>query len=109
LSKRKRGAGGAGGSGSVTGLGSINAAPSISPVDAEDGVDASRDGGSEHLEPKMKKPDLLGTLRGQFPFTAPSGFAGNGNKKAKVDESSKSVEKKKDDYEKFVEEIGDIL
>ncbi|KAF5375202.1 hypothetical protein D9758_000559 [Tetrapyrgos nigripes] len=109
LAKRKRGAGGAG---SGTGAGSINAAPSVSSadgMDAEGGVDVSGSGFSEGIgEAKMKKPDLLGTLRGQFPFASPASTTGAGNKKAKVDDSSskgKEKEKKKDDYEKFVEEI----
>ena len=64
----------------------VNAAPSLGELanDAEKNVDA--------------RPDLLSTLRNQF-GPAP----GSSTKQDKVDS------KRKDDYDRFVEEMGDIL
>lgn len=64
----------------------INAAPSID---------------SSIGEPELAtapRPDLLGTLRSQF---GPSSAVG-GTK-------AESMQKPKDDYEKFLEEMGDVL
>lgn len=47
-----------------------------------------------------KKPDLMSALKGQLGLSAPSQGSG----------SSKTADvKPKGDYEKFVEEMGDIL
>ncbi|KAK7465539.1 hypothetical protein VKT23_005513 [Stygiomarasmius scandens] len=105
--KRKRagGAGSSGSGGSGGGLGRVNAAPETGDSGEGTSGGGEVEGESATSASGMKKPDLLGTLRGQFPFTAPV----PANKKAKVEEVPKEKEKKKDDYEKFVEEIGDIL
>lgn len=66
----------------ATGGGPINAAPSLGPAEA----------GGPSVGPQ--RPDLLGTLKGQF-----------GGSSAKVVDNSKP----KNDYEKFVEEMGDLL
>ena len=66
----------------ATGGGPINAAPSLGPAEA----------GGPSVGPQ--RPDLLGTLKGQF-----------GGSSAKVMDNSKP----KNDYEKFVEEMGDLL
>ncbi|THV01460.1 hypothetical protein K435DRAFT_776054 [Dendrothele bispora CBS 962.96] len=103
LAKRKRpgASSSAGGGGGGGGLGRVNAAP-LTELEEEGDDQINQKGGG------MKKPDLLGTLRGQFPFA--SSAASAPNKKAKVEEEiESSKEKKKDDYEKFMEEIGDIL
>ncbi|THU84620.1 hypothetical protein K435DRAFT_870091 [Dendrothele bispora CBS 962.96] len=56
----------------------------------------------------MVGPEEDKTRRGQFPFASSSAFAPN--KKVKVEEEIETPkEKKKDDYEKFMDEIGDIL
>ncbi|KAG6919052.1 hypothetical protein DXG01_009762 [Tephrocybe rancida] len=71
------------------------ASASSSRVNAAPGMD---DDSQEPTAPA--RPDLLSTLKNQFgpapPPTVPSGVA-------------KKVEKKKDDYDKFMEEMGDIL
>jgi hypothetical protein len=60
----------------------VNAAPSV---------------GTEEVEPAAPRPDLLGTLQGHFGPTSPE----SAPKKPKTGT--------KDDYAKFVEEMGDIL
>lgn len=53
------------------------------------------------------RPDLLSTLRDQFgPAPAPAGGGSAANRN--VGNKSEAA-KKKDDYEKFVEEMGDML
>lgn len=74
----------------------IDAAPSFGPTATEEEV-------TQDLGPV--RPDLLSVLKSQFgpvPAAAPasSAVAGKGDGE---------VVKKKDDYEKFVEEIGNIL
>ena len=61
----------------------VNAAPSV--------------GITDEVEPVAPRPDLLSTLQGQFGPAPPSPVA----KKARTET--------KDDYAKFVEEMGDIL
>ncbi|KAF9654117.1 hypothetical protein BDM02DRAFT_3177050 [Thelephora ganbajun] len=61
----------------------VNAAPSV--------------GTTEEVEPTAPRPDLLSTLQGQFGPASPEPTA----KKAKTGT--------KDDYAKFIEEMGDIL
>jgi hypothetical protein len=61
----------------------VNAAPSV--------------GTTDNVEPTAPRPDLLSTLQGQFGPAPPEPAA----KKAKTGT--------KDDYTKFVEEMGDIL
>ena len=68
----------------------VNAAPSIGP-----------DTSSSEPMVGLERPDLLGTLKHQFGSS--SGTSGG----TKVD--SKAGSKPKDDYQKFVEEMGDLL
>ncbi|KAI1793978.1 mRNA biogenesis factor-domain-containing protein [Ganoderma leucocontextum] len=82
--KRKRG----GGAGSK-----VNAAPTIGPTEENDG---------EGEPAPVARPDLLSTLQDKF---------GAPRKKEKVETEAKKtpVAKRKDDYEKFLEEMGDVL
>ena len=82
--KRKRAGGGS----------KVNAAPTVGPAEDHDG-----DAGPA----PAARPDLLSTL--QDKFGAPPA------KKAKEDVEGKkaSAAKPKDDYDKFLEEMGDIL
>jgi WW domain-binding protein 11 len=74
----------------------INAAPSL-------GEPGSVDADSE---PTASRPDLLNALKDQFgPAPTAGGHAASG-KGASKDGATKD---KKDDYAKFVEEMGDIL
>ncbi|KAE9409165.1 hypothetical protein BT96DRAFT_583331 [Gymnopus androsaceus JB14] len=83
--KRKRGGGGA--------------APSTSRVNAAPGV-----GNDTDSMPGLTRPDLLSTLRDQFGPAPSATKPESPAKKANVE-----AVKKKDDYERFVDEIGDIL
>ncbi|GBE77633.1 hypothetical protein SCP_0105130 [Sparassis crispa] len=69
----------------------INAAPSLGPTAGSDEVEVA---------PAARRPDLLSTLQDQFGSAAAqkSQASGKGGR-----------EKPKDDYEKFVEEMDDIL
>lgn len=67
----------------VTATPKVNAAPSV--------------GSTDDVEPAAPRPDLLSTLQGQFGPAPPEPIA----KQAKIGT--------KDDYTKFVEEMGDIL
>lgn len=92
--KRKKGqaavTGGAGIDATTSAVGKINAAPSTGDDDAGLGGNALTG---------AKKPDLMSTLREQLKLSAAVGG-----------ESSKLADAKpKGDYEKFVEEMGDIL
>ncbi|ESK92139.1 proline-rich family protein [Moniliophthora roreri MCA 2997] len=74
----------------------VNAAPGVEP-ESTDANDAA-------VGPA--RPDLLSTIQNQFGLP-PSGTTSEpSGKKRKVEESKL---KKKDDYEKFMEEMGDIL
>lgn len=73
-----------GGAGSGRGRGNVNSAPAL---------DGESHGQTQDAAPA--RPDLVGTLKGQF---------GNA-KETKAQEKPKA----KDDYEKFVEGLGDIL
>ncbi|RDB28692.1 Protein saf1 [Hypsizygus marmoreus] len=76
----------------VAGSSKVNAAPSFGPSAKED----------EDEEPAgPARPDLLSALKDRFGPVPPA--ASPARKKAKTEE------KKKDDYTKFVEEMGDIL
>lgn len=90
--KRKK----AGASG--TGASKINAAPSLG---------SEADGASEEPTAPQARPDLLSALKGQFGPTqaAPAGASNTAGK----GKTAEKPEKKKDDYEKFMEEMGDIL
>jgi hypothetical protein len=71
-----------------TGVGhtpAINAAPSVGDAGVEKPAESNVDSGS-------RRPDLVSTLMNQFPMPL-----------------SKQESKPKDDYAKFVEEMGDIL
>ncbi|KAH8111991.1 WW domain binding protein 11-domain-containing protein [Phellopilus nigrolimitatus] len=101
--KRKKGAGGTGASGR------INAAPSL-------GTDASGTGVDTDASPSavQPKPDLLGMLKEKFgPMSGASagdaveGDAGVKRRKLEMDAGANS--KPKDDYGKFLAEMGDIL
>lgn len=82
--KRKRG----GGAGSK-----VNAAPTIGPAEDSDG---------EGEPAPVARPDLLSTLQDKF---------GALQKKANVKPEAKkpAAAKPKDDYDKFLEEMGDVL
>ncbi|KAF9270740.1 hypothetical protein L218DRAFT_969204 [Marasmius fiardii PR-910] len=71
----------------------VNAAPGVGPADGDEEITAGVG---------APRPDLLTTIQNQFgiPSTETPG------KKVKVEEVKP---KKKDDYDKFMEEIGDIL
>ena len=93
--KRKKTVGAPNTSGKVS-TSRINAAP-------EANLDESKDG-----EVEAARPDLLGALMTNFPApTARTGRDEAPTKKPKlvITETMKS----KDDYERFIEEIGDIL
>jgi WW domain-binding protein 11 len=62
----------------------VNAAPTLGEAE-----------GQESIEPKSARPDLVSILRDQFgPPPVPD---------------AKSLGKRKDDYEKFIDEMSDIL
>ncbi|KAJ4477947.1 WW domain binding protein 11-domain-containing protein [Lentinula lateritia] len=73
----------------------VNAAPGV-------GNDDDNTDSSNALAPA--RPDLLSTLRNQFGSALPAANSEEPRKKLKVEPV-----KKNDDYERFVEEIGDIL
>ncbi|KAI0652305.1 WW domain binding protein 11-domain-containing protein [Trametes meyenii] len=77
----------------VGGGSKVNAAPSVGPQDEKDEVDAV----------PAARPDLLSTLQDKFGAPPP--------KKAKMEVGSAKVAraKPKDDYDKFLEEMSDIL
>ncbi|KIK70562.1 hypothetical protein GYMLUDRAFT_65785 [Collybiopsis luxurians FD-317 M1] len=85
--KRKRG-------GASTTLSRVNAAPGVDDDDNDTDPSVAAD----------PRPDLLSTLREQFGPAPAVAKPEQPAKKAKVE-----AVKKKDDYERFVEEIGDIL
>lgn len=72
----------------------INAAPTVEVTDAEPGPQAA------------PRPDLMSTLKSQFGSTP--GFADAKTQPA-VGKPKDSVGKSKDDYEKFLAEMGDVL
>ncbi|KAI0937183.1 hypothetical protein AcV5_005142 [Taiwanofungus camphoratus] len=90
LKRRKAGAG-------TSTAPKVNAAPSLGP-----------DADSEEPEvvPTAVRPDLLSTLKGQF---GPAVGATSGPSKKPEANTNGARAKPKDDYEKFVEEMGDIL
>ncbi|THU76124.1 hypothetical protein K435DRAFT_787358 [Dendrothele bispora CBS 962.96] len=100
LAKQKRpgvssSAGGGGGEGR---LGRVDAAP----LTEEEEDDQINQKGSSGVTGGMTlKPDLLGSLRGQFPFASSSASA------PKVEKEIEILKKKKKN--KYMEEIGDIL
>ncbi|KAH9858235.1 WW domain binding protein 11-domain-containing protein [Lenzites betulinus] len=70
----------------------VNAAPTVGPADDKDEEDVA----------PAARPDLLSTLQHTFGAPPP--------KKAKADtQPAKATPKPKDDYDKFLEEMGDIL
>jgi hypothetical protein len=80
-------------------LSKVNAAPSLGPdVKLEDA-------GSESTATSVR-PDLLGILKNQF-GPVPNTEGGLTNSKGGT--RGAVVAKSKDDYDKFVEEMGDIL
>lgn len=81
--------------GPTAGSSRVNAAPSLGPS-AEDAQAESVAGPA--------RPDLLSTLKDQFGPTPPVTSQARGSAPP-----SKSTPKGKDDYAKFVEEMGDIL
>ncbi|KAJ3845313.1 mRNA biogenesis factor-domain-containing protein, partial [Lentinula raphanica] len=86
--KRKRG-------GATTASSSrVNAAPGI----------VNDDGDDSSVAPGPARPDLLSTIKNQFGSVPSTPKPEPPTKKAKVD-----AVKRNDDYERFVEEIGDIL
>lgn len=96
--KRKRPGGIAGSSTGLT-TNRINAAP---------GADSAGEGctGDGHeLEPA--RPDLLGALKSNFPTPVAKAESGEAVQKTKL--GLPEATRGKDDYEKFMEEIGDIL
>ena len=94
--KRKK----AGGSGS----GKVNAAPSVGTLGSH-GEDNESGGVEAAAAPK---PDLLGSLREKF---GPMGSGAGANSDKDGDQLAKKrkVEKSKDDYDKFLEEMGELL
>ena len=80
--------------GSTTGSSKVNAAPTLGP-------------GADETQPELAaRPDLLSALKGQFGSApaAPTPATSAGNKAV-----PSTGPKGKDDYAKFVEEMGDIL
>lgn len=63
----------------------INAAPSVGDPEADKDTESN-------VDPGLTRPDLVSTLRNQFPMPL-----------------LKQESKPKDDYAKFVDEMGDIL
>ena len=63
----------------------VNAAPSV-------GDSGPGNGSGSNVDPGPARPDLVSTLKSQFPMPVP-----------------KAESKPKDDYAKFVEEMDDIL
>ncbi|KAL5533547.1 hypothetical protein ACEPAG_7 [Sanghuangporus baumii] len=92
-----------------TGGGKINAAPSVSSG-AGNG-EANEAGETEAAA--APKPDLLGSLRDKFgPMASTNASMGNdANSEKDGDQQTKKrkVEKSKDDYDKFLEEMGVLL
>ncbi|KAL0068545.1 hypothetical protein AAF712_004260 [Marasmius tenuissimus] len=76
-------------------------AAGTSRVNAAPGVEAADGDSTEMPAEGPVRPDLLSTIQNQFGKPAE-----NPGKKMKVDEAKP---RKKDDYDKFMEEIGDIL
>ncbi|KAI0639836.1 WW domain binding protein 11-domain-containing protein [Trametes polyzona] len=76
------------------GASKVNAAPTVGPADGN---------GEEAEAAPTARPDLLSTLQDKFGAPPP--------KKAKADDGSAKAApaKPKDDYDKFLEEMGDIL
>lgn len=88
--KRKK----AGDAGSTTKKSKVDAAPSLGPETVADDE-------SKPNPIASARPDLLSVLKGQFGPAPTEGAVESGK--------SKQEAKKKDDYEKFVEEMGDLL
>ncbi|KAL5494574.1 hypothetical protein ACEPAI_35 [Sanghuangporus weigelae] len=92
-----------------TGGGKINAAPSVSS-DAGNG-EANEAGETEAAA--APKPDLLGSLRDKFgPMTSTNASMGsdaNSEKDGDQQTKKRKVQKSKDDYDKFLEEMGELL
>lgn len=84
--------------------GNASVSASSSKIDAAPSLETDSASGADADEAPAARPDLLSTLKGQFgpaPTVASRVPATSGKAKAEA--------KKKDDYEKFVEEMGDIL
>ncbi|KAF7347359.1 Proline-rich family protein [Mycena venus] len=96
--KRKKAAGASGASSSR-----VNAAPSLSSLPSKPGT-----AGTAAEESLPVRPDLLGSLKGKFgtPPTANTSAAATGKAKPKETQAAKGA---KDDYDKFVESMADIL
>ncbi|KAL0951678.1 hypothetical protein HGRIS_008357 [Hohenbuehelia grisea] len=92
IKRKKAGAAGTAGS-------KVNAAPSF---------DSEADGSAAEPPAAQARPDLLSALKGQFGPTAATVSAGVSNAASKG-KAPEKPEKKKDDYEKFMEEMGGIL
>jgi hypothetical protein len=79
----------------VSSAGKVNAAPSLGPSgDETEGTVAPN------------RPDLVSTLRDHLPMALP---ADSGTATSSRQTPSRTAARGKDDYEKFVEEMGDIL
>lgn len=74
----------------------VNAAPTLGPGSGSD---------SAEIVPGPVRPDLLSALKDQFGPMPATGGGVKGSAKG----GSDAIKSKKDDYEKFVEEMGDIL
>ncbi|KAJ6541821.1 mRNA biogenesis factor-domain-containing protein [Mycena capillaripes] len=94
--KRKKAAGAPGAASSR-----VNAAPSLSTLPSKPGTSAPP--GEESLP---VRPDLLGSLKGKFGPPPTASTAATGKVKAK---EGQAVRDAKDDYDKFVESMSDIL
>ncbi|KAJ6611478.1 WW domain binding protein 11-domain-containing protein [Mycena sp. CBHHK59/15] len=92
--KRKKAAGAPGSSSRV------NAAPSVSSLPSKPGSS-----GEESLP---ARPDLLGSLKGKF-GAPPVASAATGKVSKTKDVQAAKEAKQKDDYDKFIESMGDIL
>jgi hypothetical protein len=80
----------------------VNAAPSLSTLPSKPGS-----AGPSAEESLPVRPDLLGSLKGKFGAPpAASSAAATGKVKAKETQATKGA---KDDYDKFVESMSDIL
>ena len=78
----------------------VSASPATSRVNAAPSV--SIDGSESQELPATVRPDLVSALRDQFGAPPPPQLTGTGS-------SKEPAPKSKDDYQKFLEEMGDIL
>jgi hypothetical protein len=89
------------------GMTNTSGKPSASRINAAPEANVA-DKASESGEAEAARPDLLGALKTNFPAPIPkSGTDDARVKKRKLEVPE--IKKGKDDYEKFIEEIGDIL